>query len=202
VGATSIADSSGGAHTVTSLLTTVFGNSPGALTSGTDKCLFTNGGGGVRCGFTMPTMSTTNGVGITIEVWFKTDFVGQANETIMGNNAWAIRRPTTNSLDWVGDANLNTGTLLANTWYLLAVTCGAGTAKLYINGVLKASGADNTLPTAAQLSATSVGYWNFNQTSDAAAPSYGWHGYLQELAIYNSVLTAARLLAHYNAGIA
>jgi hypothetical protein len=84
------------------------------------------------------------------------------------------------------------GNLTAATWQLVAVTItSGGTYGFYVNGALVGTTSNTaTTRTDGGLQLMIAG----RQDS-----SYGLSGSICEVAIYNTVLTATRLLAHYNA---
>jgi hypothetical protein len=87
------------------------------------------------------------------------------------------------------------GVLVAGNWYHLAVTydSGTNTASIYVNGVLCNSGSPATAYVEGQSGGTSVG-----ARSDGAFANPGEY---DEAAFYNTALSAARVLAHYENGI-
>jgi hypothetical protein len=82
--------------------------------------------------------------------------------------------------------------LLANTSYHVVYTNDGNTAKLFINGALAYTGTGNTF-TPNQASIYIGAQWLL---------LYFVEGLLSNAAMYNTVLTAAQILNHYNAGIA
>ena len=79
-------------------------------------------------------------------------------------------------------------TLLANTWYHLAVTFDGATIKLYVNGVLNGS-----TPAVGSLT------WAASSPVNIGRFTGGTHhvvGKLDEVAIYTTALSAAQVLAH------
>ena len=101
--------------------------------------------------------------------------------------------------------NLSFGTYLSqltsstslslNTWYHVAATVTTGATKLYINGSLDTTGS-NTL-NSFTYSKTHVGELYYSQTTAARH----FAGNIDELALFNSVLTADEILQLYNVGV-
>jgi hypothetical protein len=83
----------------------------------------------------------------------------------------------------------STTTTVAGTWYHFAATYDGATMRMYVNGALEASAA----------SAVSLPNTTFPlRMSSAAPPSTNrFAGRLDEIAIYNTALTAAQVAEHY-----
>jgi hypothetical protein len=86
----------------------------------------------------------------------------------------------------------STSSLLSNTWYHVAATVTTGETKLYINGSLDTTGS-NTL-NSFTYSKTHVGELYYSQTTAARH----FAGNIDELALFNSVLTASEVSQLYN----
>jgi hypothetical protein len=85
-----------------------------------------------------------------------------------------------------------------NHWYHVVGTYdGAGTISLYVDGAAAGSGAVNGTYTP-NVSRTDVPL-TFGGRGDGAAGNYGWGGSLDEVAYYTNALSAATVLAHYQA---
>lgn len=93
---------------------------------------------------------------------------------------------------WIG-SEVFTGTtsaLTLNTWYHVAVRCDGSTAKVYLNGVDSASAAAVGTPVDSHPFTIGGSTGNFGANVAFQA---------DEAAFYSSALSAARILAHYNA---
>jgi len=103
---------------------------------------------------------------------------------------------STNNLSfWAYQSSLNsTTTLSLNTWYHVAATVDTGSTKLYINGSLDTTGS-NTL-NSFTYSKTHVGELYYSQTTAARH----FAGNIDELALFNSVLSADEITQLYNDG--
>ena len=84
--------------------------------------------------------------------------------------------------------------LSLNTWYHVAATVTSGSTKLYINGSLDTSGS-NVL-NSFTYSKTHIGELYYSQTTAARH----FAGNIDELALFNSVLTGSEITALYNSG--
>ncbi len=83
-------------------------------------------------------------------------------------------------------------------WHHVVATLGADGMKLYVDGSLKAQRADTTTAQGYQ------GYWrvgndNLNGWPDAPS-SVQFEGSIDEVAVYNSALSAERVSSHYSVG--
>jgi len=102
---------------------------------------------------------------------------------------------TNNLAFWAYQSSLNsTTTLSLNTWYHVAATVDTGSTKLYINGSLDTTGS-NTL-NSFTYSKTHVGELYYSQTTAARH----FAGNIDELALFNSVLSADEITQLYNDG--
>ncbi len=105
------------------------------------------------------------------------------------------RHDADGGVDGVYDNGAN---LVLGTWYHLVVTLAGMSPtnglKIYVNGSLAAA-ADETVTLADAVGAFVFGAKVSDPSTNAA------NGAIDELAIYTHVLTPARILAHYNAGI-
>lgn len=148
---------------------------------------------------------------LTIEAWVKTSNAGSNGYVISLDDA---NLPTSNSgrvftfslsggvvaielFTNVGYIPLQGGPNVADgLWHHVAAAWDGAVVKIYVDGVQTAStGATGTLH---------AGVGNnllMGATYVAGAPSRKYSGFLDELAIYNTALSAARINTHYNAGL-
>ena len=98
---------------------------------------------------------------------------------------------------WLGSGSLwrvvSGPAVTLNAWTHLVATFDGATAKLYVNGVLAGSS------TGAAFAANTTAPLRFAAGRSEGVASYFLPGSLDELAVYNSALSAARVQAHYNA---
>jgi len=86
-----------------------------------------------------------------------------------------------------GSATFGTSTVAANTWYMVSVTKAGTSIKIYVNGVLET--------TSTRTAETSIGGLLIGCNK-----SFGtlWTGQIDELAVYNTALSASELSTMYN----
>lgn len=98
---------------------------------------------------------------------------------------------TANSLRFAssigGSATYGTTVPVSGTWYMVSVTYSAGTVKIYVNGVL-----DGTSTKTAETSDGGL------LIGSSKAFDNLWTGSIDEVAVYNTALSAAELLTIYN----
>jgi hypothetical protein len=153
---------------------------------------------------------TTN---ITVELWMK---AGQTNANAdwkglvtKGNSSWRLQaRPGATTVDWamngvsplelIGARNVNDG-----QWHHVAATYNGAQMCLYVDGTLDAS------QPATGLIALNNEPLCIGANSKAYVPScyciqmgYFFNGLIDEVSLYNRALSAAEILAIYNAGSA
>jgi hypothetical protein len=154
------------------------------------------------------------GAQLTFECWVKpsafqassTYVIGRAR---VGTSCWYIRNYGGSDLRWearVKDANSVDTTVITNNaadygavgklQHLVVTYDAAGSMKFYVNGVSVAS--QNRTPNANVFNQTSDGIQIFDAFNGAAT---GMAGVIDEVAVYNTVLTAAQVLSHYNVGL-
>jgi len=96
---------------------------------------------------------------------------------------------------FVGDGNTSASVTapaaLDTNWHYVVGTYDNATLRIYVDGALKAS-ASSTV----QLTPNNKGFYVARSSSST---SYNFGGSLDELAVYPTALSAAQILAHYNA---
>lgn len=143
--------------------------------------------------------TTGSSAPFSVECWVKMDtFVYNG-----GVRTFIAHNYSSNNYPWVGsywDGTIKCGSLgsayiggpaVDTLWHHIVMTVAApDSTKLYIDGVL----VDSTLG--------GIGVTDFNGVWNIGSPNVGeFTGYISEVAIYTTELSAARVLAHYNAGI-
>ena len=142
----------------------------------------------------LPTISI--GPSISVETWFYTANNGQTGVMIEkepGNGEWYLINNSGN-LIWYGGASspsCQTPTPASNVWHHVVATQTGTTCKIYIDGVIATTGTAAAIPNGG-------GTITIGASGDYGLP---YSGLLSQVAFYNSVLSPARVLAHYNAGI-
>jgi hypothetical protein len=94
------------------------------------------------------------------------------------------------------DGAIPGGILLPNKWYYLAATFDGTNAKIYINGALSGSGTAS-LFNGNRYVASTAGPFSIGARSDNL---FETSAYQDEVAFYSNALSAADILAHYQAG--
>jgi len=202
----SLGNAANGANTPDTVI-----DQPGAIAApiaaGNDHASYYNGGGART---TIPWQAALNppsGSPFTIEFWAKpeasdNDDCPVFNRVSAGNRSgWAFfQRNAGTGWNWrMYDGNgsevgwdLTGGTANLDEWSHVVGVWNGSSAKLYVNGV--DTGASNTGPggyNASTAAIFSVGAYDTGATAST--------GYLDEIAFYPSALSAAQILAHYNA---
>jgi hypothetical protein len=111
-----------------------------------------------------------------------------------GNQGYRVRSENGYPDIVYASADQLTGTALLSTsgFDHVVITFGSNGAQIYVNGVLQTSGGA-AYSQSAGTAALHIG-------ADLSYSEY-FQGYLSNVAIYNTVLSAARIQAHYNAGV-
>jgi hypothetical protein len=139
----------------------------------------------------------------TYEAWIYVTSLSTTRTIIRQGQAaagFAFRVTANGELEaWFGDLNIRavsaTGEIAINTWYHVAATWDGTNVRLYKNGALITTSADQSAFTWANVasSATDIG-------RVAGLNSENFSGRIDELALYRSALSGARILSHYNVG--
>lgn len=147
--------------------------------------------------FTIPDHATLDlGDVWTLECWVKPNAIGTDMALMAkGVNAYTMQITAAGNIDLtcvaVADIVQSTTTLSAGTAYHVVGTHTGATSKIYINGVDR-TGSPNVVTTANNGNSFLLG----NDPDTTTTPLDGW---LDECRVYGTALTAARVLAHYNA---
>jgi hypothetical protein len=147
----------------------------------------------------LPTLDNTPGNIFTISGWFNTANIGaQQNIFTIGTTAANAGASLFIGADGyiqsliTGGTNILGASIATASWYYAAFVCDGTTLSLYLNGVLQATATASTTPNIPAI--------GINQLGADSGGSF-FDGYLAQCAYYNTALTAAELLAIYNAGI-
>lgn len=164
----------------------------------------------------MPSSGTVGfggGGGLSVEAWIKTSQSGTGNPQIVcadvgsgtsrvfqlrlsttGKLEWIVFKTTTTTGDLIGGTTINDGAVhhVVGTW-------DQTTAKVYVDGVSDATGLSASGTVQAGTGAKSIG--SREHGGPLVTDSF-FDGIIDEVAIYRTALSAARVLAHYNAGLA
>ena len=205
---TTMVDSSGNSHPGTYTNVPTFGVT-GLLTGDADTANNYDGSADLATVTTAAWMDVTS---ITVEAWCSPDVVpsgtafeiaGRDTGTFAGSSkrGWHLRLSTTGVpqfVFWASDGGAEqimtgTTTVSAAGVYHVVGTYNGTVAKLYVNGAEEA-----TLSIAGAINTGQVGDIKIGQAPPSNSNKFD--GTLDEIAIYSTALSAARGLAHYNAG--
>lgn len=185
----------------------------GPLADGSKAALFDGTNDYIDMG-DVDTLEFTNG-NFSVEAWVKFTST-TTQQVIIGKSAWtattrgwtllqasagsgAIRFYAVNAASAVIADVTTTSQFNDNQWHHVVVTIPSGVAssgiKIYVDGSnqsVSAAGAGGTIDNPAVP-------FRIGGPSDGTDPNYNWDGYIDEVAVYNSVLSATRVSAHYAA---
>lgn len=201
---TSVADISGHGYTGTIHGSVTFGQS-GALAVSTDTAMQLDGS---TAYVSLPAILLPNITAFSVECWFKVAstanlanapvFIGNDDpqHNLVGFNFGANPHGTDGlffnvAVNGVWKQATSSTVFSANTWYHIAATYDGSTLRIYTNGVQTGSLAASGIMTVSN---------NPVLIGAMIGPTSYLNGFLDEPVIYNSLLSASRVLAHYNAG--
>ncbi|HEX2747009.1 MAG TPA: lamin tail domain-containing protein, partial [Verrucomicrobiales bacterium] len=134
----------------------------------------------------------------TVEVWAKTPLTSRGdvfNYKNVQDFGIFLNASATGSIGGYLNSFLPYYTAAVNEWYHIVMARSSGTVRLYVNGVDRGSVANAT-----SFSANAPVILGTNHTG---APGYAstipFTGWIDEVAVYGTALSAARVLDHYNA---
>ena len=131
---------------------------------------------------------------ISVSLWFNYSSIGGAKGIIMSNNiGWYIHLSSATNLDYYnGSSNNITVSTSANTWYHLAIVHNGTSLEVWLNGTSLGT-------TTVSTPRNNIGQ---NLTIGAYKPggfNYKWDGKLDEIAIWNTALSASKIQQIYDA---
>jgi Concanavalin A-like lectin/glucanases superfamily len=141
----------------------------------------------------------------TYEAWVRPDVVNiyqcilsKGQDTVGANAGYHFRISNTGKLELIKE-NISllvtgTATLTAANWWHVAVTRAGNLYTCYVNGV-----AGGTATIATVINATNKAMQVGRGTNDNGTFGSPYDGRIDEVAVYGTALSAARLLAHYDA---
>ena len=190
-------DKSGNGYNGTYEGTYTLNSSP--LTSGTPSVLMAGGSASaVFVGDVAPLVSISTAW--TLECWFKAVAVSGDQGLFAGGSGGIAIRLNGSGLDILQDQDSLLTTVatgfVAGTVYCLQVSYDGATFRIYINGSLFST------YTATATFSGSYQSLGADPNNPVTTPAYSFGGDIGQMAIYNSALSATRILAHYNAGVA
>jgi signal peptidase I len=144
---------------------------------------------------------------VTLEIWFKTT-TGKGGilvgfESVGNNGADRVLYMTSAGQIMFGIDKATKKTIHSNAsfndgkWHMATATLSGLNAALYIDGELVSSGSTTSAPTTAN-GDWSIGGGAFSGWDNHPSSNY-FAGSIDEVGIYNKVLTPAQILTHYNA---
>ncbi len=205
---TSATDSSGNSHTGTYTGSGVTYGITGALTGDADTAASFNGSTGYM---DSGVDSACNGPAgdFSVEIWIKTTqsalmvAMGKVASNAAGDDYWIGANLTAhkasfnvqNTDDPLGVTVTGSVTIDDGNWHHLVGVRDGTTLRLYVDGA-----ADGTASVSGASAVTPTGSLVVGKFGQYAL-NFQWNGSIDEAAFYASKLTAARVLAHYNAGV-
>ncbi|WP_447647352.1 PKD domain-containing protein [Microbacterium forte] len=185
----------------------------GAISGDTDKAIAfnTSNFAGQNNGNAYSTVAEQGSNTFTVEAWFRTTstsggkIIGFGNSQT-GNSGSYDRQVYMNNSGQIYFGVYPGDTRTVNTsqsyrdgeWHHVVASLGSDGMKLYVDGDLKDQRADTTSGQSYQ------GYWRVGNDSlggwPGAPSSVQFEGSLDEVAVYNEVLSAARVSSHYSVG--
>jgi hypothetical protein len=177
-------------------------NQPGALASETNPAASFDG---VNDYMVVPTSSSLDLTSaVTVEFWAKRRAISSTFQVLVGKPGngqsrfenYAVWLNTANNYQaYFGDGTtyvqVTTSAVTDTNWHHIVATDNGATAKIYLDGVLKES-KSTTLRLTANTNPLNFGRANNNTTF--------FNGWLDEVAIYPTALSATRIQAHYIKG--
>jgi RHS repeat-associated protein len=211
LGNTTSGDSSGFGNSVTTVGSGVTFGQTGALPGDSDTAATLNG---TNTGYlSVPYSATFNPSGVfTLEFWVRiTGGQGTWRALVASSCATSVcatyqgfeiyANPANNWEVVAGNGSTGWtyvigGTVLLNQWYHLVATYSGSTLSLYANGSLLGT---STGAYAALTNSSVPLYIGTDTTSTGGVKNYFWAGSIDDVAIYGTALSAARIAAHYAA---
>lgn len=120
----------------------------------------------------------------------------QGDSTLATGNGFVFRQYNSTGLASVSQAYANL-TLDTTKWYHVVATFDGTTLQVYVNG---SPGVSGTIAGTARANTNNNVSLAFGGRSDGAQGYFSWNGLLDECAIYDTALSGAQVLAHYQAG--
>ena len=145
--------------------------------------------------------SAVAGIGtgaFSIELWYKKNHTGRGDVFCLKNGGdlgVIIDSDNQPWVYWSGTAIAKNGTVSLGNWHHLVLTRdGSSNMSLYMDGALHNSGSNGN-----NINSITRPIWIGSNHDSSMNPSYPFGGSIDEVAIYNAELGAARVAAHYAA---
>ena len=135
---------------------------------------------------------------ISIAAWVKFSNTGSQETVIAKRNAWELAKSSGETVimsiyQTSNKFTFSTSTLSADTWYYIVGTYTSGTMQIYIDGVLDKTDTSYT---------GNIDTTVYNVTVGQNNSSTYWTGNLDEIKVYDTVLTVDEIISNYRAGLA
>lgn len=147
----------------------------------------------VNCGNTASLQLTT----VSVEAWFKVSGAISQDGVVGKDGAYSILIASNNLAfyDWGSSTMRNSGVAVNDNVYhhavVTTVSGGSNQSLIYLDGALVMT---TTRTDTSQTSPVIIGDFN-------ASPTSPFHGTIDEVAIYSSILAPATIKQHYNGGL-
>jgi hypothetical protein len=178
-------------------------NQPSALTSDSNPSASFDGTRSYMRVPASPSLNMTSAV--TVEFWAKRRTISSSYQVLVGKPGngqskfenYAVWLTNANRyIAYFGNGNTFVGAqtpaITDTNWHYVVATYGGSRARIYLDGVLKQETV-TTLQMSANNQPLNLGRANTN--------NYYFNGWLDEVAIYPTVLSAPTIVEHYNRGI-
>jgi hypothetical protein len=139
---------------------------------------------------------------LTISVWvYARSNGGLGNGRILDNGSTVLKIPNAERITFSSDGQVSqagseSGSFNLNIWtHVVAIRTSTGVANFYINGMLSGTPNQNSGTPVAGVGNVSIGNGTPNGRTDV-----GWDGIIDDVRIYNRVLTADEIEHLYNMG--
>jgi hypothetical protein len=120
----------------------------------------------------------------------------QGDNTLATGNGWVFRQYNSTGLANQSGASANMPINVSH-WYHIVATFDGTSLRLYVDGT---NAATTALAGTARANTNPAISLSFGARSDGASGFFTWNGQMDEAAMYNTALSPARVLAHYQAG--
>lgn len=176
----------------------------GGAVGDTDQGIYVDGNAGKAVNISTNSHSFPNRAPYTTEIWARDPSPSSSWHGVAGHSntsgtyeGWGMQVDTSAFVcerytGGAGEIPRSSTALLPNVWYHLACVYDGSNLRVYVNGALETTMA-STRNLTTQAISTQVGFAHLNEPN-------GFIGAVDEFAVYDTALSTARILAHYDAG--